>query len=160
MTRLTPMVERFWPKVDKSGNCWLWTAGKNKDGYGQIGRGNGTQGNMLGAHRVSYEMENGPIPAGMVIDHICHQRSCVRPSHLRAVTQKQNMENRRGPISATGVRGVYRVTNSPSFQVTVGHNGKLHYGGVHATIAEAEAVAIALRNRLHTCNDLDRSAAA
>lgn len=42
------------------------------------------------AHRVSYELSIGPIPQGLVIDHLCHNKACVRPSHLEAVTHSEN----------------------------------------------------------------------
>jgi len=152
-----PLEERFAAKIDKSGECWEWTASINGAGYGQIGN----QGTVLLAHRVAYELENGPIPDGLVIDHICRRRSCVRPSHLRAVTQKQNAENAPSVTgSTTGIRGVYPVTKSGKFAAIVIHNRERHYiGGHFATVAEAEAAVIAKRNELHTCNELDRISA-
>lgn len=159
MTLSRPLEERFWEKVDKSGECWEWTAARDRDGYGQIGRGNGKPGNMVGAHRVSYQIAYGPIPAGMVIDHTCRNRGCVNPGHLNAVTHKQNLENRSSTAkSKTGIRGVYRHRSSPKFQVSVGHHGKHHYVGMFETLKEAEAAAIAKRNELHTNNLEDRSA--
>ena len=66
------------------------------------------QGKFLKGHRVAYELANSPIPPGLLVDHICHNTLCVEPSHLRLVTRKQNMENRKGAtrVSSTGVRGV------------------------------------------------------
>ena len=81
--------ERFWPKVDKSGECWLWTANKLPSGYGVFGLGGRDKGTTL-AHRFAYEGANGPIPPGMVIDHLCRIPACVNPSHLEAVTQQEN----------------------------------------------------------------------
>lgn len=78
--------ERFWSKVDKSGDCWIWTAGTRR-GYGQFYK----DGRHQPSHRVSFESANGPIPEGLVVDHICRNPSCVRPTHLRAVTQRQNL---------------------------------------------------------------------
>lgn len=153
---MSDLERRFWAKVDKSESCWLWTASKNSLGYGLIGEGAPSRALLL-AHRVSYSMAKGPIPAGLVIDHTCHIRHCVNPSHLRAVTQKQNGENRGTWNANTGARGVYPVTNSQKFQVRVRHNGKLHYGGTYHSIEEATAAAIAKRNELFTCNDLDRN---
>lgn len=79
-------VARFWSKVDKAGECWLWTATINASGYGSVGIGQQT----FLAHRVSYEWERGPIPGGMEVDHLCSVRACVRPDHLEVVTQAQN----------------------------------------------------------------------
>jgi len=72
------------------GGCWLWTACKNQKGYGRFGIGNKT----YLAHRVSYEMHVGPIPAGLQIDHLCRNRMCVNPDHLEVVTTQEN--TRRG----------------------------------------------------------------
>lgn len=85
--------ERFWAKVDKSGTCWEWMASGTVNGYGQIT----IDGQRLLAHRWSYEQAVGPIPAGLVIDHLCRNRACVRPDHLEAVTAAEN--NRRGALS-------------------------------------------------------------
>lgn len=71
--------------VDASG-CWLWERRINGNGYGATMR----RGRNFLAHRVSYEMHHGPIPPGLVIDHLCRNRRCVRPDHLRAVTLREN----------------------------------------------------------------------
>lgn len=71
---------------------WLWRGRPNHHGYGRIG----VDGRLLLAHRYVYEQLVGPIPTGMVIDHICRVRHCVAPHHLRVVTRTQNtLENSR-----------------------------------------------------------------
>jgi hypothetical protein len=148
--------ERFWAKVDKSGECWEWTAGKNAQGYGVIR----IDGQRTKAHRASYAFDNGPIPEGLIIDHVCRNTGCVKPTHLRVVTSKQNSENLDGPHShnvTSGVRGVYRTQNN-KWQARVTHGGVIHSAGYFHTIPEAEAAVIALRNRLFTHNDADRRA--
>ncbi len=87
--RYVPLSERFWPKVNKSEDCWLWTAAKTK-GYGVIGVGK----SLHYAHRIAYELLVGPIPEGMELDHLCRTPACVRPSHLEPVTHATNL--RRG----------------------------------------------------------------
>jgi hypothetical protein len=88
-----PLEERFWPKVDRRGpdECWLWT-GAATGGYGAI-RGNNRE--MVLAHRVAYELEVGPIPAGLEIDHVaargCTSTLCVNPAHLEPVTHQENL---------------------------------------------------------------------
>ena len=85
--RGTPL-NRFWAKVDFSGGCWIWNGAKHSNGYGPFyGFFQGTA-----AHRFAYEcFGNSKIPIGFQIDHLCRNTLCVRPSHLEAVTQQENM---------------------------------------------------------------------
>lgn len=75
-----PLDERFWEKVEKSDGCWLWKAAINH-GYGVIGAG-GRRGRILIASRVSWELNRGPIPAGVDVLHRCDNPPCVNPDHL------------------------------------------------------------------------------
>ena len=82
--------ERFWSKVDRSGGpdaCWPWTtAGRVIDGeYGKF--------RLRGAHRVSWELANGPIPDGLCVLHRCDNPPCVRPDHLWIGTKKDNIRD-------------------------------------------------------------------
>jgi hypothetical protein len=90
------LAERFWPKVNKTETCWLWTAAKNHLGYGHIQTEVVGQRDM--AHRVAWKLLVGPIPDGLELDHLCRTPSCVNPAHLEPVTHKENM--RRAPWSA------------------------------------------------------------
>ncbi len=80
---------RFWRKVDKSGDCWIWFAGRNKQGYGHFWCG----GKTRLAHRYSFELANGPIPAGMDVLHRCDTPPCVNPAHLFSGVQFDNMHD-------------------------------------------------------------------
>jgi hypothetical protein len=92
-----PLLERFWPKVDRRGpgECWPWLAGKSH-GYGVISAG-GRYGRRLPAHRVAYEALVGPIPPGLVIDHLCRNTACCNPAHMEPVTAGENVLRGVGP---------------------------------------------------------------
>lgn len=154
---------RFWAKVEKTEGCWNWIGHRKPDGYGRwrIPTGVGSNGKQHYVHRVSYEMANGPVPEGMQVDHMCHNTSCVRPSHLRLTSPKQNQEHRVAANSgnASGVRGVTRTGDGRYWVGRVRHRGKNHHAGTFKTISEAEAAVVALRRQLFTHNDMDRNAA-
>ena len=82
--------ERFWPKVDASGDCWLWTGARKPTGYGNFWSGE----RYVLAHRFAYEALVGEIAEGLTIDHLCRVRSCVNPDHMEPVPWEEN--NRRG----------------------------------------------------------------
>ena len=89
-----PMVERFFEKVKKTKSCWLWVAGRFGTDNGETRRyGCFMVSKAIGtklAHRVSWEIHNGPIPSGMYVCHTCDVPLCVNPSHLFIGTQKDN----------------------------------------------------------------------
>jgi len=91
----------FWPKVDKNGSvpdnrpdlgpCHLWL-GRVADGYGRYGRSP-----EVGAHIMAWTLVNGPVPTGMVLDHLCRVRRCVNPLHLEPVTNAENVQRGLAP---------------------------------------------------------------
>lgn len=123
---------RFWSKVDKSRDCWLWTGGKSNTGYGAFNLG----GRPDSAHRIAFVWERGEVPEGMVLDHICHNddklciggvgcihRLCVNPNHLEVVTRGENV--RRGKLvqaaiarylKRTHCRNGHEMTEGNTFQ--------------------------------------------
>ncbi|MGN6724146.1 MAG: HNH endonuclease [Marmoricola sp.] len=151
-----PVEERFWQKVEKTETCWLWSGHINFGGYGKVTVNYKSQF----AHRVSYQITKGEIPDGMFVDHICHNRACVNPAHLRLATNKQNHENLSGaPANSTsGIRGVSWRKASGKWEARVGHNGHKYYLGMFDDIKLAEAAVVAKRNELFTHNILDRMA--
>lgn len=155
--RGAPIADRFWAKVDKTGDCWEWKAGKKPNGYGQFKLSKPVQ-KQASAHRVAYELTYGAIPDGMQIDHVCHNVGCVRPEHLRAVTVKQNIENRPHAMrnSKSGIRGVSKHHKYDTWTAKVGHNYKIIHVGSYRSPEEAEEAARAKRLELHTHNDADR----
>ncbi len=72
------------------GECWEWSGTMRPDGYGVAW----VDGRLVRAHRFFYESHVGPIPDGLVLDHLCRNTRCVNPAHLEAVTQRTNV--RRG----------------------------------------------------------------
>lgn len=82
-----PAAKGFWFYVEKTPTCWLWRGARKSEGYGVYSV---THGHMTYAHRYAYEELVGPIPTGLVIDHLCRNPSCVKPAHLEPVTQQVN----------------------------------------------------------------------
>src|ERR1700745_534406 len=88
--RMIPAIDRFQASytVNLATGCWEWDATINSSqGYAMIM----VKGKRVLAHRFSYEYHVGPIPTGLQLDHLCRNRSCVNPSHLEAVSIKQNV---------------------------------------------------------------------
>lgn len=85
---------RFFDKVDALGDCWEWTGYRKSDGYGRFSP---AQHKSTLAHRHAYETLIGPIPPGLVLDHLCRNHGCVNPDHLEPVTQAENLRRGYGP---------------------------------------------------------------
>lgn len=81
-------------EVDPTSGCWVWK-GYTGGRYGRLRLG-GKSEPYIGAHRVAWELHRGPIPEGLVIDHLCRNKACVNPDHLEPVPQSIN--RRRGII--------------------------------------------------------------
>lgn len=154
---MTPQEQlSFWRRVDTQGECWNWTGGKTSEGYGELTIG----GCPELSHRFIYRLFVGPIPEGLMIDHVCRNRGCVNPEHLRVASAKQNGENRVAPAnSRTGVRGVQALPNG-RYRARVKHNGVDLNFGHYETLEEAQRAVIRARNLLYTHNTPDRGEAA
>ena len=101
--RPTPesVAERFWAKVDMSLGpkaCWIWMGAITTHGYGCTQH----HGRVLGAHKVSYLLTKGEVPAGMEIMHACDSRPCVNQAHLSVGTRQDNCEDK----AAKGRHGI------------------------------------------------------
>lgn len=76
-------------RVRRSRNgCWNWMGYRTPRGYGRAEFAGFTQP----AHKLSYEVFVGAVPEGLILDHLCRNHACVRPSHLEPVTPKVNRQ--------------------------------------------------------------------
>ena len=84
---------RFWSKVDKTKECWEWTAVLHPSGYGLFAIWDGVRTNIARAHRWSWEYTHGPIVGGLWVLHKCDNPKCVRPDHLFLGTPQDNIDD-------------------------------------------------------------------
>ena len=128
--RVTPDL---WTETDTGyvTPCWIWNAPpQNEAGYCRVW----LRGESVAAHRAMYEQEVGPIPDGLMIDHLCRQPSCVRPDHLEPVTNAVNQ--RRGNAAKLTDEAVAMIRASRMshahlakvFGVSVGHVRNIRSG--------------------------------
>jgi len=100
---------RFWTKVSFGTEHWLWTGSLNPNGYGVFHYPD--YRHAVSVARFAYEFLVGPIPRGLVIDHLCRTPACVNPTHLEVVTQRENL-----------LRGVgWNATNAAKTHCPKGH---------------------------------------
>ena len=136
--------ESFAARTEWVAGCLVWTGATDPAGYGRIA----FDSRFQGVHRFAWEQKHGPIPDGMVIDHMCWNPACVNVEHLRLATNAQNASSQSGAHadSRTGVRGVTRRANGWRAQVTTGK--RTYVVGTFPTIEEAGRAAASRREEI------------
>lgn len=125
------LIHRKNSNVRKAG---LVAGSPNPFGYQKIG----LKGKVYSAHRMVWILFHGEIPEGMCIDHINGNKSDNRISNLRLVTQKQNMENTRKPVTnISGYKGVSWWKSTSKWKAQISHGGKKYHIGLYETKEEA-----------------------
>lgn len=89
-----PLLDRVKSRVvvQAETNCWDWTGSLDGNGYGQVSVGSQV---LRGTHIVAYVETYGPVPEGLVLDHLCERPICCNPDHLEPVTQAENLRRAR-----------------------------------------------------------------
>ena len=84
------LKDRFWSRVEKAPDCWIWLGTRGHFGHGELVN----NGKIERAHRLSWELHNGPIPDGLHVLHKCDNPPCVNPDHLYLGDNTANMRDR------------------------------------------------------------------
>lgn len=147
-----PIEERFWSRVDRTGECWNWTgSGKGVGaGYGQISRG-GDKGQSVLVHRLSWELHNGEIPNGLHVLHRCDNPRCVRPDHLFLGTNADNMADkvskRRHRTPNGEGNGSAKLTTEAVFQIRSQYESGLSQSNIAAAFGVSQTLVSAIVRR-------------
>lgn len=113
--------QRAYERWEADGDCWISTYSTASHGYAQIGWQNPDERRVVLAHRAAWEHVNGPIPPGKTIDHLCKQRQCVNPKHMRLLDNYENARRTGGRDWPLG-----ECVNGHSNEHLADHNGKMH----------------------------------
>jgi len=131
--------QRFFAKVEQSGDCWLWMASTSWGGYG-IFR---CEARNVVAHRWCYEFLVAPIPDGLHLDHLCKVRACVNPRHLDPVPQAVN--NRRSEAGRVNAERLGGATHCQREHEFTPENTRIIHGGRHRQCKTCHSAAVRAR---------------
>ena len=145
--------KRFWGHVEKTTTCWLWQGGTDQDGYGIFSICSSGVRRSVRAHRYAYKLTVGPIPLGRLICHVCDTPCCVRPDHLFAGSNSDNMKdaiqkgrirpwagglqgesNGRAKLTAAAVATIKRRYETGERRADLAREYKVHWATLNAAI--------------------------
>ena len=131
-------------------SCIVWMGSvldTPNGGYGSLNVG----GKIKRVSRLAYELEHGPIPDGMLVDHRCGVRSCINPDHLRLATPSQNAAHltKMNSQNTSGHRNVFWHGPTETWQVIIGVNGRSKSFGMYADIEDAARAAREKRREIY-----------
>ena len=129
------------------GGCRVWQGWVHHTGYGYVAY----QGRDHRVHRLVWELENGPLPGGAVVNHECGNRACVDVAHLEMTNQADNVQYRTvmNANNTSGYRNVYRASGD-RWRAQVEKNRVAHHLGYFDTAEEAARAAEAFRREHFT----------
>ena len=141
-------------RVERVGECLIWTGAKGADGYGLIR----VRGKVTRAHRYAWELARGEIGPGVFLDHSCGNRACIELAHLRIATQRENNQYRTTPDARnkSGYRGVFQAA-SGRWVARAMKNGKLYRLGTFDDAETAGRVASEWRSENYRLGEFDAS---
>lgn len=141
-------VERFWGHAQPKGanECWPWHGARNVGGYGAANR----HAINVPAHRMSYEINIGPIADGMKICHTCDNPPCVNPEHLFTGTQQDNLRDmeRKGRRSGGALRGEHNPASKLTEESVRDIRAALSSGVIQRDLADKYGVTQAVISQI------------
>ena len=151
--RILTLEDRFFSKIEPEpmSGCWLWSGVLNNKGYGMLHLVVNWKRRSVLAHRVSWELAYGPVPAGMWCLHKCDVRSCVSPEHMFLGTRLDNVADM--VLKERGCNGRYYGSNETKpgrFRASVTFHGRQYSLGVYDTAEAASVVAKQFRNERYS----------